>query len=97
MKSFYGGTYIAKELLVENNIYHPIRLEYYKIENQAKSKVFYGVEIIKTEYQKEEVKVEKNELEYITRRRKRNFINIRKIKNRKCHTKFFRRNVERIF
>lgn len=95
MKSFYGGTYISKELLAQNNIYHPIRLEYYKIESQSKSKVFYGIEIVKTEYINEEVKIEKNELKDITRRGKRNFVIIRKIKNRKCYTLLFRRNVGR--
>ncbi len=39
MKSFYGGTYIGKEVLEENNIYYPIRLEYYKIEKEEKPEV----------------------------------------------------------
>lgn len=39
MKTFYGGTYIGKEILEENDIYYPIRLEYYKIENEK----FYGI------------------------------------------------------
>lgn len=66
MKSFYGGTYISKELLEKNRIYHPIRLEYYKIQNEEQSKFTYGIEIVKTEYQKEKTEVEKNHLEYIT-------------------------------
>ena len=49
MKTFYGGTYIGKEILEENDIYYPIRLEYYKIENEK----FYGIEVVKTEYKKE--------------------------------------------
>lgn len=70
MKSFYGGTYIAKELLQENKIYYPIRLEYYKIAKEEDNKVFYGIEIVKTEYQKEDIKVERNELKDITKEEK---------------------------
>lgn len=66
MKKFYGGTYIAKELLNKNNIYHPIRLEYYKIENEENSKMFYGIEVVKTEYKDKVPEVEKNEVKDIT-------------------------------
>ncbi len=66
MKSFYGGTYIGKEILAENNIYHPIRLEYYKIENEEDIGLSYGIEVVKTEYKEEKPKVEKNSLENIT-------------------------------
>lgn len=70
MKSFYGGTYVAKELLEENNIYHPIRLEYYKLTKDEESRVFYGIEIVKTEYKTENIKVERKELENITQEEK---------------------------
>lgn len=66
MKSFYGGTYIGKEILEENGIYHPIRLEYYKIENEEKNKLFYGIEVVKTEYKETIPEVEKNEVKNIT-------------------------------
>ena len=66
MKSFYGGTYIGKEILEENDIYHPIRLEYYKIENEEDIGLSYGIEVVKTEYKEEKPKVEKNSLENIT-------------------------------
>ncbi len=54
MKSFFGGTYIGKEELEENNIFYPIRLEYYKIEKQFKQNPIYGLEVVKTEYQNQE-------------------------------------------
>lgn len=66
MKKFYGGTYISKEILEQNNIYHPVRLEYYKIENEENSRLFYGIEVIKTEYKEAIPKVEKNEVKHIT-------------------------------
>ncbi len=67
MKSFYGGTYIGKEILEENNIYHPIRLEYYKIEKEENNKRFYGIEVVKTDYKEEQPKVENNIVEDITK------------------------------
>lgn len=70
MKSFYGGTYLGKEILEENHIYHPIRLEYYKIEKEENKNLFYGIEIVKTEYQKEGIKVEKKVIDGITKEEK---------------------------
>lgn len=66
MKNFYGATYIGKETLEENHIYYPMRLEYYKIEKEENNQVFYGIEVVKTEYKEEEPKVEKNAVEHIT-------------------------------
>lgn len=66
MKTFYGGTYIGKEILEENDIYHPIRLEYYKIETEKENELFYGIEVIKTEYKKEKTDVESNVVENVT-------------------------------
>ena len=66
MKTFYGGTYIGKEILEENNIYHPIRLEYYKIETEKECELSYGIEVVKTEYKKEKTDVESNVVENVT-------------------------------
>ena len=66
MKTFYGGTYIGKEILAENNIYHPIRLEYYKVEKEENLGVFYGIEVVKTEYKTEQPEIETNTVEHIT-------------------------------
>lgn len=68
MKCFYGGTFMSREELKNVGINYPIKLEYYKTETQDvinKSKVFYGIEVIKTEYT-EEVKTEIVELGNIT-------------------------------
>lgn len=54
MRSFFGGTYIGKEELESNNIFYPIRLEYYKIEKEYEHKSIYGIEVVKTEYENQE-------------------------------------------
>lgn len=54
MRSFFGGTYIEKEKLAYNNIYYPVRLEYYKIDEESNQNSIYGIEIVKTEYQNQE-------------------------------------------
>ena len=61
MKSFYGGTYIGKEILAQNDIHYPIRLEYYKVEQEEGKELFYGIEVVKTEY-KEAIPVVENKL-----------------------------------
>ena len=45
MKTFFGETFIDKLKLKEANIYNPIKLEYYKIENEAINIEKYGIEI----------------------------------------------------
>ena len=64
MKKFYGGIFIEKEKLKEAGIVNPIKLEYYKITNEEEEK--YGIEIVKTQYINEEIKVENKEIDYIT-------------------------------
>ncbi len=54
-RRFFTGTFISKEKLEENNISYPIRLEYYKIKNNNSE---YGVEVVKTEYREEFIKIE---------------------------------------
>lgn len=70
MKTFYGGIFICKEKLKKEGINYPIKLEYYKTINEDeiidKSKQKYGIQIIKTEYKKEEVKVEREDIDSIT-------------------------------
>lgn len=71
MRSFFGGTYIAKEELENNNIFYPIRLEYYKIEKEFNHKPIYGIEVVKTEYKNQEKPQITNEIiEGITRNEK---------------------------
>ena len=95
MKSFYGGTYIGKEVLKENNIYYPIRLEYYKIAQEENNKLSYGIEVVKTEYKKEEPEVERNIVENITIDEDRIIEILEKFKNRNSYASIFRRNARR--
>ena len=61
MKTFYGVTFMNKEKLKEVGVFHPIKLEYYKLREEVKynNSEVYGIEIVKTEYIGENVKVEK--------------------------------------
>lgn len=63
MKKFYSGKYIRKEVLEENNIHYPIRVDYYSILNEEK----YGLEVVKTEYRNEGVKVENKVIKNLTK------------------------------
>ncbi len=66
MKSFFGGTYVGKDTLENNNIYYPVRLEYYKTEEVEKSKSVYGIEVVKTEYKDNQVNVENKVIDKVT-------------------------------
>lgn len=62
MKKLFGATYLDKETLEENRIYHPVRLDYYEIDEQEE----YGLEIVKTEYKKEKMETENVIIKEIT-------------------------------
>jgi len=66
MKSFYGGTYVGKDTLANNNIYYPIRLEYYKTEQVENYQSVYGIEVVKTEYKDDKVNVENKIINKVT-------------------------------
>ena len=66
MKSFYGGTYVGKDTLANNNIYYPIRLEYYKTEQIENYQSVYGIEVVKTEYKDDKVNVENKIINKVT-------------------------------
>ena len=70
MKTFYGGTFISEEELNEAKRRNPIKLEYYKIGNDFDQKEEYGLEIVKTEYTKEDVLVENKIIEKLTENEK---------------------------
>lgn len=68
-KRFYGGTFINKEELMENGIFHPIKLEYYKTIKESKEFLningdIYGIQIVKTEYIDKTIKIETKEINY---------------------------------
>ncbi len=70
MRTFFGSTFIEKDKLEEVEIYHPIKLEYYKEINeddiQKVDKAKYGITIVKTEYKKDNLEVETKNIKYIT-------------------------------
>lgn len=70
MRTFFGGTFIEKEKLEEAGIKHPIKLEYYKQINEdeinSHKKAKYGIEIIKTEYIPNNLKIETKNIKYVT-------------------------------
>lgn len=70
MKTFFGGIFIEKESLAEAQIYHPIKLEYYKRINEdeiVKNKnAKYGISVIKTEYIPNNTRTESKELKYLS-------------------------------
>ena len=74
MRTFFSSTFIKKETLREAGIYHPIKLEYYKIINEdeiiKQEKARFGIHVIKTEY-KEKVKIEDKEIQYLSNDEKR--------------------------
>ena len=70
MKTFYGGTFVNKELLEEAGKEYPIKLEYYKNINEdelvgGKNNKF-GISVVKTEYLPENTKVETKNIKYFT-------------------------------
>ncbi len=74
---FFGGTFIDKEKLEENNINYPIKLEYYKIKN---TKDEYGVEIVKTEYREGFLKFENDTITELTKEEEKINMLIHKLK-----------------
>ncbi len=70
MNTFFGSIFIEKEKLKEAGIINPIKLEYYKIINEdefvkEKNKK-YGIEIVKTEYIGNDMKVENKMIKYLS-------------------------------
>ena len=68
-KRFYGGTFINKDELIANGIFHPIKLEYYKTRKVSNDFLnangdIYGIQVVKTEYIDKTVKIETKEISY---------------------------------
>lgn len=67
MKTFFDGVFINKEQLEEEGIEYPIKLEYFKTSvDEENVGTKYGIEIIKTEYLSDNVRVETNEIRNVT-------------------------------
>ena len=65
VKTFFGGIFIETSKLKEEGIEYPIKVEYYKLENEKEKT--YGIEIIKKEYRSIGTKVEKEELKSLSK------------------------------
>ena len=70
MKIFDGSTFIEKEKLIKEGIKHPIKLEYYKLINEdeiiQKKKPKFGIDVVKTEYIEDKIKVENKCIPYMS-------------------------------
>ena len=66
MQTFFGGMFMNKEELRKEGILYPIKLEYYKIKDLKSKNDIFGIEVVKTEYINEEVKVEKASIDKLT-------------------------------
>ena len=67
MKHFYAGTFMSRADLANIGVDYPVKLEYYKTEQNDVSKnnkeeIKYVIEIIKTSYKKEKTKVENSKI-----------------------------------
>lgn len=85
MRTFFGSTFIEKDKLEEAEIYHPIKLEYYKEINeddiQKVDKAKYGITIVKTEYKKDNLEVETKNYYLVTNVLRKYPKNLQFIKN----------------
>ena len=63
MKTFFGGIFIETRKLEEEGIEYPIKLEYYKTQDENK----FGIEIIKKEYKEQKIEIEKQELKSLSK------------------------------
>ena len=66
MKTFFGGMFMNKENLRKEGILYPIKLEYYKIKDLKSKNDIFGIEVVKSEYINEEIKVEKASIDKLT-------------------------------
>ena len=66
MKTFFGGMFMNKEELRKEGILYPIKLEYYKIKDLKSKNDIFGVEVVKTEYLNEQVKIERASIDKLT-------------------------------
>lgn len=66
MKIFFGGKFMDRENLRKEGILYPIKLEYYKIKDLKNRNDIFGIEVVKTEYINQEIKVEKASVETFT-------------------------------
>lgn len=69
MRTFFSSTFMEEKSLKEEGIYHPIKLEYYKIvkeETEENEELKFGIKIVKKEYTKTGMKEENEKVEHIS-------------------------------
>lgn len=67
MKTFFDGVFMNRKQLEEEGIEYPIKLEYYRTSiDEENVGTEYGIEIVKTEYLSDNVKVETKEIKNVT-------------------------------
>lgn len=67
MKTFYGATFMTATDLAKANIYHPMKLEYYKIhQNKEIENTTYGIEIVKKMYKNKQIEIEQEKILNVT-------------------------------
>lgn len=71
-KKFYGEIFMEEEKLKSNGIYYPIKIDYYKIEEEVEKEngKKYGIEIVKTEYLDNKEKIETNKMYELSNKEK---------------------------
>ena len=69
MKTFFGDIYIEAQKLKEEGIEYPIKVEYYKLKDENNKK--YGIEIIKKEYKTENINIENQTINSLTKSEKK--------------------------
>ena len=67
MKTFFDGVFIDRKHLEEAGIEYPIKLEYYKTSGEENVEAKFGIEVVKTEYLADNVRIETKEIKNITR------------------------------
>lgn len=75
MNTFFGSIFIEKEKLREAGVEHSIKLEYYKIINEDefinRDNAKYGIKIVKTEYIKNNTRIENKTIRYLSNNEQR--------------------------
>ena len=64
---FFDGIFIDENKLIQEGIKYPIKIEYYKtVAGKENIENKYGIEIVKTEYKKENTNIETGNISNIT-------------------------------
>jgi len=70
LRSYYGTTLLNETDLVESSNNRKMELHYYETKEHSikrfKKQTFYGIEIVKKEYEKDKVKLEKNSIKKVS-------------------------------